>query len=61
MDGEARLETCIHNRAFHPLPSLLRVDEKTAEQALYSGDYLQILRGQEPILAPGLELDEQDP
>ena len=41
MDGEARLETCIHNRAFHPLPSLLRVDEKTAEQALYSGDYLR--------------------
>ena len=41
MDGEARLEMCIHNRAFHPLPSILQVDEKTADRALFSGDYLR--------------------
>ena len=41
MDGEARLEMCIHNRAFHPLPSILQVDEKTADRALFSGDYFR--------------------
>jgi hypothetical protein len=40
-DGEARLEMCIHNRAFHPLPSLLDVDEETADRVLFSGEYLR--------------------
>ena len=39
--GEARLEMCIHYRSIHPLPSLLDIGERSADEVLFGGGYLR--------------------
>ena len=41
VDGRPQLEMCIHQRSYHPLPSLLDINERDADEILFGGGYLR--------------------